>query len=494
MRSVIRLVPLITIASSAFAQSVTQLFNFSTAVDIENSNIRPNGHLLLSTFANGGLYTLNPQEQHPQAEMVALLPGATALTGITAIGIDKFAISGGVRGHYHYDNETIYTVDFRRNATVQVVAKLPQAEMLNGLCALPTRPHVVLSADSRVGGLWRVDTSRKGGNVQLAFQHEALAAPANASSPLGVNGLKIVGGHVYFTNSARGILGRVPVNEDGTVFGEVSVIAHSGGPSWDDMLVDASGVANTESSSPCPDLYPASFNESVYDSIRPNNCINTTSANWYSCAKTNPPFLGCCKSNPCAQTAGCPTSDLVPAAWSKSSIDQLSLFLDGAPSSTTGPSEPTASPSDSDSALSAGAIAGIVIGATAAVIFAVVMIFLLRQRRRRSREDGGREPQCAHLHDPAPSYDQGPQQADPLLNASPGTLTSKHRASSSIGTAYGSPTVVWDGRPMSEVSSDDYHRWNQGLHIEGLPTSAAQAKSIPELDSTPNEVYEIGGR
>ncbi|KAF9889837.1 hypothetical protein FE257_006927 [Aspergillus nanangensis] len=230
-----------SLATSTLAQSTTQLFNFSSYVDIENSVLRPNGHLLLTTFDKGRLYDLDPHSPSPAAKLVATFPGSTAITGIAPIGDDKFAVSGGVRGSYHYDNETIYTIDMRSNGTVDVVAKLGTAIMLNGMASLPSHPHIVLSADSRVGVLWRVDTHT--GTTNLALQDDYLMAPENSSVPIGVNGLKVVGGYVYFTNTARGIFARLPVSDDGVRFGQVHVIAHSDGYSWDDFILDTDGAA-----------------------------------------------------------------------------------------------------------------------------------------------------------------------------------------------------------------------------------------------------------
>lgn len=269
---------------------------------------------------------------------------------------------------------------------------------------------------------------------------------------------------------------------------------------------------NTNAAAPCPDLYPASFNESIYNSTRPNNCINASDNNWYTCAKTHPPFLGCCKSNPCQQTSGCPSSDLIPAAWSQSSLGQFELFLDGASPKGTGDSPP---PTDSSSGLSKGAIAGIAVGAAVGVAVIVALAFyLFRQRRRRLRGCGVMGQANMHTDGQGPFYHAVPQQAgayiavsaegtiadelDSRLSASPGTWTSKHRASSSIGTSYGSPTLVSDSRPLSEMypasPGKDPRRWTQGLQIEGVPSSPPQAKFIPELDSTPNEVHELEGR
>jgi hypothetical protein len=234
------------LANTALATSITQLFNFTTYVDIENSALRPNGHLLLTTFDQGRLYTLNPLSHAPQVELVASLPGATALCGIAAIADDKFAIVGGVRGHYHYNNETVYTVNFSADAanpSIRAIARIPNASMLNGLSSMPQQPHIILLGDSRLGALFRVDTIT--GESKLAFENDLLAAPANASLPIGVNGLKVVGEYVLFTNSARNIFGRIRVSADGLRFGDVEVVARldSSSYDWDDFIVDSAGVA-----------------------------------------------------------------------------------------------------------------------------------------------------------------------------------------------------------------------------------------------------------
>ncbi|KAJ9483320.1 hypothetical protein VN97_g10090 [Penicillium thymicola] len=238
------------LASATSAQSTTQLFNFTSSISIENSELRPNGHLLLTTFYKAHLYTLNLQSRTPKAELVATLPGVTALTGITSVGHDKYAVVGGIRGSYHYDNETIYTVDFSKNTTtptIQTVAHVPDAEMLNGMASMPSQPHILLIADARLGSIFRVDITT--GISKIVLKNDALAAPANSSIPIGINGLQVVGNNVYFTNSALNIFARVSVSEDARAFGRIRVIARlereagDTDSDWDDFAIDASGNA-----------------------------------------------------------------------------------------------------------------------------------------------------------------------------------------------------------------------------------------------------------
>ncbi|KAF7541332.1 hypothetical protein G7054_g721 [Neopestalotiopsis clavispora] len=233
--------------SPASAATTTQLWNFTEyAVTIENSALRSNGQLLLTTFDNGSLYTLDTLAASPQAQLVAKLPGATAIGGIAAIGTDKYAIVGGIRGNYSYTNETIYTVDFGANCSspvIEVVATVPDAIMLNGLASLPAYPHVILATDSRKGAVFRIDTIA--GTSELAFEDDLFNFPANATTPLGINGIKVLDGYVYFTNTGQYIFGRIAITDDGYQAGDVAEVVtyadRASGYDWDDFVFDQSG-------------------------------------------------------------------------------------------------------------------------------------------------------------------------------------------------------------------------------------------------------------
>ncbi|PYI09609.1 hypothetical protein BO78DRAFT_467751 [Aspergillus sclerotiicarbonarius CBS 121057] len=204
--------------------NTTQLYTFPTTTDIENAAIRPNGDLLLTLITLPHLYTLSPSSSSSNhtAHLIATFPNSTALTGITPISHDKYAITGGVRGSYHYSNETIYTIDFS--------SSIP-----------PQRDHQSRSASPRRNHAERpnLPPQTPNHNPSRGFKNEALAAPVNATMPIGINGLKARGEYVYFTNTARGTFARVRVSEEGDVVGEVEVIARleSGedGWVWDDF-------------------------------------------------------------------------------------------------------------------------------------------------------------------------------------------------------------------------------------------------------------------
>lgn len=64
-----------------------------------------------------------------------------------------------------------------------------------------------------------------------------------------------------------------------------------------DPCADGSGMCLLEN------VRPASFEVDKYASLPAQDCLTSSSANWYTCAYTDPPFIGCCDTNACS--SGC---------------------------------------------------------------------------------------------------------------------------------------------------------------------------------------------
>jgi hypothetical protein len=224
-------------AASLVAGVATLIFNITT-LNFENSIIRPNGNLLLTTISNGSLYEIDPSAASPEAKLVATFGGANVL-GINSIGLDKYAIVGGLTGDgglSGYINSSVYTVDLSTNATspvVTVAATIPDAQLLDGLVALPEQTHVLLVTDALQGVIYRVDTDT--GVYDIVGDDDAFAG-----SP-GVNGIKILNGYAYFMNTAAETYGRFAITEDGELAGDIEIIATDA--SSDDFALDANGIA-----------------------------------------------------------------------------------------------------------------------------------------------------------------------------------------------------------------------------------------------------------
>ena len=82
----------------------------------------------------------------------------------------------------------------------------------------------MLVADSFAGHILAVDTHT--GKSKIALQDASLAANFSAPLPIGVNGLKVHGKYVYYSNTALGLLGRVCVDAvTGTAEGAFEILA-----------------------------------------------------------------------------------------------------------------------------------------------------------------------------------------------------------------------------------------------------------------------------
>lgn len=172
-------------------------------------------------------------------------------------------------------------------------------------------------------------------------------------------------------------------------------------------------------------LKPASFEPKHQGKFADQECPR--GSQWYTCAATSPPFMGCCKSDPC-KSNGCPVSDL-SAGFLSSNPAVAADFLpaDSKASSTQSKGEPmktsssSAEPSSSISSIKstsslspasetssaaprpvhtqptvagssakhsntraiAGGSAG---GAVAAMLLLALLLFILRRKANRSRE------------------------------------------------------------------------------------------------------------
>lgn len=136
-------------------------------------------------------------------------------------------------------------------------------------------------------------------------------------------------------------------------------------------------------------LRSTSFDKTHYGQFHDQSCND---GSFYTCTGTQPgPFMGCCKSNPCA-LGGCSAVDLEAMRLSsdpKAAADFLgtpasSLVVPLSTASSTSTSTSTAMPAEipHQTVLPIAAIGGIVIGAVLLLALAIVMFFLWRRTKR----------------------------------------------------------------------------------------------------------------
>lgn len=215
---------------------------------IENTAIRSNGDLLLNTIGDGKLYSINPSQVPPQPQVIAHFENVNGLFGIAEVGKDIFAITGAdIGAKFQNDTMNLSLLQFDGNKTsIRTVFEKSKYGPVNGIVALPKHKHIILGADSVRGEILRIDTTT--GHINVAMKHDQLGPIPNGPFGMGVNGIKILGDYLYFTNSARQSFGRVKIDKLGNPIGDVEVISQeqSGkGPAYapDDFIMDKYGNA-----------------------------------------------------------------------------------------------------------------------------------------------------------------------------------------------------------------------------------------------------------
>jgi hypothetical protein len=234
-------------STEASKVSITQIFEF-TSHFIENIHLRPNGNLLLSSLSSGDLFTIDPTAPSPAAKAVVNCPGSTGLSGIATIGPDLFAVSGGIHSSFRFDKMQVYVVSVPGDSdsgTIFDSISVPDTYGLNGMASLPAMSRVVLSADSHGSCIYRINTLTR--KVDVAFADPLLGH--GATFKVGINGLKIFNGYLYFTNSGQGTFGRVKIADDGSKAGDIEIVARipgmppGKGHAYDDFTLDIDGNA-----------------------------------------------------------------------------------------------------------------------------------------------------------------------------------------------------------------------------------------------------------
>lgn len=129
---------------------------------------------------------------------------------------------------------------------------------------------------------------------------------------------------------------------------------------------------NNPCSRGCPprSLAPASLDPTQQSRLKDQSC--PTGSRWYTCAATDPPFVGCCELNPCA-LGSCPQAALAAGYLSPNPNIAASILGNGT------------SDSSSDSGPNVAAIVGGVVGGGVFLLLLSGLLFAWWWWRRRQR-------------------------------------------------------------------------------------------------------------
>lgn len=149
-----------------------------------------------------------------------------------------FYVAGGNFNCAAYKNEPgtylVWEIDLSRldasgggEANVREICAIPESGLLNGMCLAPS-VGAILIADSEVGCVWRVEVGS--GAYEKVLDMEEMKPLKPPGLNIGINGIKVRDGWLYWSNTGKKTFSRVGIDEEKQV-GDVEVLVR-------DCLVD----------------------------------------------------------------------------------------------------------------------------------------------------------------------------------------------------------------------------------------------------------------
>jgi hypothetical protein len=244
------------IRSSVLPLTVNTIYEASVPTWHENLAVRTNGQLLVTRLDTAILELIDPAATNTTPIIINNFGSAYAgCLGITELGSDVFYVvaaapfgsnfvkTSGTSSVFKIDMNT-FAVDANGNvmggATITKVADLPTAGFLNGMTTLNENTGLVVIADSLNGTVYTLNVNT--GTYEVTIDDAKMKALSTAITPLGINGVKIRNGYLYFSNTGNPIFSRIPISSTtGCATGSSSVVASI--LQVDDFVFRADGTA-----------------------------------------------------------------------------------------------------------------------------------------------------------------------------------------------------------------------------------------------------------
>lgn len=202
---------------------------------LENMAVTPQGGLIFTSYVDrrimrwsgaGEPTAWSTLDVHPVAVLARARDVIVTAHGRSFLDGPAFATT-----------QQFLVLDLRGRVVRRVDA--PDARFLNGLVQIG--PDAILAADSAAGRIWRFTPSN--GALTPWLDDPLLGQGAPSQRP-GVNGLKLLGGWLYLSNSARGAIYRIRT-EGGRPSGKIELYTTTGPVDDFAFLADGSIAAAT---------------------------------------------------------------------------------------------------------------------------------------------------------------------------------------------------------------------------------------------------------
>lgn len=212
-----------------------KFFNLSGSNQPENIVQRADGHLLVTVDTEPDLYQINPAFPQLGGPLLRFPSNYTSLFGIVQLKGDIFYVTAcnytGAPDYYGIKGTTsVFEIDLRRGInSYSWLVNIPEVGLLDGLALVNETAGLLVSGDGQSGKLYVIDVnSRTAKVVAESPLLEGIATAQNASlQHLGINGVKVYKGDMYFTNTAKGTFGKLPLDTTtGNPTGPPSILAN----------------------------------------------------------------------------------------------------------------------------------------------------------------------------------------------------------------------------------------------------------------------------
>lgn len=203
--------PIIRTASIA----PTIIHEFPKGTWVENLVIRESsGDAIVTLLSEPEVWLISTNNSF-EPTLLASFPGNLGCLGIVELGLDVFYVAVG---NWSAKTATatpgtwsIWELDLSQHEfQKKLIAKLPGAGFLNGITTLNPFAGTILVADSIFSAVWSINT--RSGMVDAINVTAMAPEPSLAPLRLGVNGIRVVGDYLYFDNSDTAAFYRIPID------------------------------------------------------------------------------------------------------------------------------------------------------------------------------------------------------------------------------------------------------------------------------------------
>lgn len=236
------------VRAATYPPTITTIHDFPLGTWVENLAVRANGQILATLLTTPQVYQVDPDPSsaHP-ATLAHTFPSTHGCLGITELRPDifyvvtsNFSISTGNTAPGSYSVWELNMAGFTAGgspAAASKIADFPQSVFFNGITTLEPigAGNTLLIADSGAGAVWSLNVATRA--VRKIITDPLMAPTIGAALAIGINGLKVRNGTLYFTNTNQALVGAVALNANGSAKGAATVVVRNA-TSPDDLQLD----------------------------------------------------------------------------------------------------------------------------------------------------------------------------------------------------------------------------------------------------------------